>query len=559
MANVADIEPLVIRGHDPAPLGRWLGRLGWLGFFTLAVFGWRAWKGDGVMRAPDPEINAFLQACWVLVPAVWGYTLSAAPIRCDAPPAEVLLPGQRGSPAGPGWWHLALFTPALVLGCVAVAGAAVELNRDLGAYALTPGQGAAVAAVTFVTAVLWGHNGFQPPRVWIGDRGVRFGFAHYATWSEIDHVQERANSVGLHLTASPALPFANLETTDPGAKALVERMVREHRLRAEPGAAGLEVAVKATVAVLVLAMIGGGVFAMREALAPPLAVVAVALAAGLGTTWLLERVRGISKITRQPKRVFDLKKTTGDAASEAKADAAPADGEIGRSAAGTRILRHTAQAGAAVGAGEDARGEWKEKRAAHYEEWLGKCETVWHELVPLEPHIDVHIHPPDRTRNRAFHTLITEGMSDARMKTPPGVGSDKSRIELLVYVPDFRVPEGGSNEMPFPLGVLKTLARLPFDYGTWLFVGHTIPNGDPPRPYVAGSELTTALLLPAISEPDGFTQGFDLDGDPVTFLSVVFLTAAETQLKLDKGLDALVDLWGDDIPWVLDLGRRSRV
>lgn len=276
-------------------------------------------------------------------------------------------------------------------------------------------------------------------------------------------------------------------------------------------------------------------------------------------TWLLERVRGISKVTRQPKRVFDVKKKDAGAVAEPTSSAAPVDDEIGRSAAGTRILRHTAAVGTAAPAGESGRDEWKERRSAHYAEWLGECETVWHEIVPLEPHIDISVHPPDRTRNRAFYTLVTEGMSDARMKTPPGVGSDRSRIELLVYVPEFRVPAEGTKEMPFPLGVLKTLARLPFDYGTWLYIGHTVPNGDPPRPYVAGSSLTTALLLPAISEPDGFTQGFTLDGDPVTFLSVVFLTAAETQLKLDKGLDALVDLWGDDIPWVLDLHRRSKV
>ena len=44
--------------------------------------------------------------------------------------------------------------------------------------------------------------------------------------------------------------------------------------------------------------------------------------------------------------------------------------------------------------------------------------------------------------------------------------------------PDFETPGGY-----WPYRMLKELARLPHEFDTFLWKGHTVPNGDPPQPY----------------------------------------------------------------------------
>src|SRR5439155_3323473 len=83
------------------------------------------------------------------------------------------------------------------------------------------------------------------------------------------------------------------------------------------------------------------------------------------------------------------------------------------------------------------------------------------------------------------------GMSEFPMRVPIENPDDLGLIPevrfaelLLALPPDWPLaPEAFNDEANYwPLRWLKKLARLAHRMDGWLGLGHTVPNGDPPRP-----------------------------------------------------------------------------
>jgi hypothetical protein len=198
-------------------------------------------------------------------------------------------------------------------------------------------------------------------------------------------------------------------------------------------------------------------------------------------------------------------------------------------------------------------------RAHHYERWFGKPRMFWQENEVESPPVHIVAYPPTPERDRDFFTLVTTGMSDARMPLPPDADSALARAELLLYVlpPDM---EFNPARPPWFVSVLHSLAHMPWRRDVWLGEAHTIPNGDPSQPFVPRSPLTTALLLPPIFEPPEFADSLLLNGERVNFYWVTFLTDSECQYKLEHGYEALMQKFEDvNFPHVLDAFRPSTV
>lgn len=203
--------------------------------------------------------------------------------------------------------------------------------------------------------------------------------------------------------------------------------------------------------------------------------------------------------------------------------------------------------------------EWQELRERHYKKWLGESENilVWQEIMPVIPHVDIHVFPPLKELDRNFYTLITSGMSDEKMTLPKKIDGQNARAELVFYVSDVDIKPYQTEE-PWYITSMRFLAHFPFDFKSWLAVSHTLPNGNPPTPVVEGSSLTTALFLTPIFEPKEFVQDFKLGDEKVNFLWLTFLSNEETEYKLVHGYNALVDkLNSDNMPQVFNPFRRS--
>ena len=209
---------------------------------------------------------------------------------------------------------------------------------------------------------------------------------------------------------------------------------------------------------------------------------------------------------------------------------------------------------------QPASGDWPHGDALrnHLRAHLGPAENVWHEVVSEFVHIDVHIHEP--TPQCPALVLVTEGMSRLPM-TVPKERSDRRWAELVLCLPrDWPLgPEDIKDARNYwPLRWLYTLARLPHQYGTWLGFGHTIPNGDPPRPFASDTELCCWLLTPPAIFAKGFGHVPLASGETLHLYTPIPIHRSEIEFKQKRGAEPLIErLWQAKGLGVLDVRRRA--
>jgi hypothetical protein len=222
-------------------------------------------------------------------------------------------------------------------------------------------------------------------------------------------------------------------------------------------------------------------------------------------------------------------------------------------AGGSQILRygHDTASQSPIGFPDEDTTTHAAARETVYQRFFGDCDLVHHEVIPLIPHVDVYVFPPGYA-DRDFYTLVTGGMSDIPMTVPPQAGHTRQRAELVLYChePDERY-----------LSLLRHLAHFPHDNRTWFGHGHTMANGQPSQSLFPDSDLDSFLFLSSVLKPDStLAEELVINSDPVNLLWVVPITTPESDLKLERGINALLDLFGErQHPFILDEQRRSYV
>jgi len=189
---------------------------------------------------------------------------------------------------------------------------------------------------------------------------------------------------------------------------------------------------------------------------------------------------------------------------------------------------------------------------------VGQTAIVYHEIVSDLVHIDIHVVEP--TPSRDFYTLITTGMSDEPMTTPEGAkGYEYS--ELLICLPPSwpMFKEDWQEEQNYwPVRWLRSLARFPHEYDTWLWVGHTLPNGDPPQPYASNTRFCCALLATPVLFGDALAELKVDSQKTVYFHGFIPLYEEEIDVKLNLGTGELFDrLSRNGVTELLDIKRES--
>jgi len=222
---------------------------------------------------------------------------------------------------------------------------------------------------------------------------------------------------------------------------------------------------------------------------------------------------------------------------------------------GTEIVRHDEVETQIDIMGKNTARFVKSRKAA-YQKLFGEALGVSHELLPLIPHIDVYTFKRTSKKDgvhQVVYSLVTGGMSDLEMTLPRRAPKDvPRRVELIFYCAE---PRGEY------ISTLRWVAHFPHNAKSWLGHGHTMPNGNPQEPFWGSTELDTLLFMPPIVGKDQ-SLPFELqtDGQPVHFLWVVPLTTAECNYKLEKGFDAILDLFQQHRHrHVFDPHRRSYV
>jgi Suppressor of fused protein (SUFU) len=193
---------------------------------------------------------------------------------------------------------------------------------------------------------------------------------------------------------------------------------------------------------------------------------------------------------------------------------------------------------------------------------LERCFPGWngpvlHERISPTVHLDVMVVRP--TAVYPFLRLVTCGMAEQPMHVPPG-WCETHYVELSIALPPtWPVSMGAFRDERFywPVRLLKHLGRLPHDGETFLWTGHTIV-GNRSQLYAPDTQLCASVIVPPLIAPREFGE-FNVGGErSVRILGVLPLYAEELEVKLEHGLQALMDLiHGADLTDIVDPQRQN--
>lgn len=174
------------------------------------------------------------------------------------------------------------------------------------------------------------------------------------------------------------------------------------------------------------------------------------------------------------------------------------------------------------------------------EKQFGPPSVLIHTAPPGSPAMDLAVWAP-QARDVPYVTIATDGLSDQLLpseKAPADWACE--RAELIMYLPELTL-DPKTQQIPWELAFFRMVADLPARAGIPLHAFFVIANGDPPKPFVADSALTHAILLPPSVEAVEFRDGFDApDGSSVEYLWLDFFTAPEANTLRDGGPASLL-------------------
>ena len=194
----------------------------------------------------------------------------------------------------------------------------------------------------------------------------------------------------------------------------------------------------------------------------------------------------------------------------------------------------------------------------HINKYFGEVETVFHEIVSHDIHVDIYMIPPGVERN--YYTLVTMGMGAHRMNVPEDLAEYKlERAELAIALPpDWKLDQESLKDEKWywPIRQLKSTARLPIQCDTWLGGGHTVQMGKD-ETYAENTGLCGSILIsPPGLEKDGVICALPT-GENVNFYQLLPLYKDEMEYKIRHGSDALLEKMSGAVSFVVDPDRPS--
>ncbi len=181
----------------------------------------------------------------------------------------------------------------------------------------------------------------------------------------------------------------------------------------------------------------------------------------------------------------------------------------------------------------------------YIEEQFGSYDQVIHEIVSPDIHLDIIIVPP--TKENKYYKLVTMGMGAYKMQVPQELKQyELERTELVLYLPPTWNIKSNREEDYWPIRQLKTIARVPIQYNTWIGYGHTISNEQESTTYASNTNFCSMLLLNAINK-NYQTLDFRMkEKGKINFYQLFPLYKEELEYKQKKELNSLLNLFSDD-------------
>jgi len=177
----------------------------------------------------------------------------------------------------------------------------------------------------------------------------------------------------------------------------------------------------------------------------------------------------------------------------------------------------------------------------HIGRHIGPPNYVFHEEKSMFVHVDIHHVAP--TEQRPFHTLVTSGMSERRMRVPREQRNEAFAELFLRLPPEWPIFDPKAMKAPrwsWPLRMLTDLARYPHEASTWIGAGHLIQHYEPPEPYADSTAQCAALVMHPNTESAGFSR-MKLGRHDVHFYQVFPLYEEEVRFAFQHSLNAVLE------------------
>lgn len=174
----------------------------------------------------------------------------------------------------------------------------------------------------------------------------------------------------------------------------------------------------------------------------------------------------------------------------------------------------------------------------HVEKHIAEVQTVMHEVVGDETHLDLFFVPPQKGRD--YVTVVTSGISDKPMRVPRGK-EDFRYAELLMRLPPTWPLSRDSMEdgrYGWPIRCLTALAESAGN-NVVLSSGQIVPNGEPPRAYDESTGFSGAFLTTPKNNDSHFARMAVGRRSVVYFYEVLPVYAEEMLYALRRGSEVL--------------------
>ena len=195
----------------------------------------------------------------------------------------------------------------------------------------------------------------------------------------------------------------------------------------------------------------------------------------------------------------------------------------------------------------------------HISQHFGYYDKVYHEIYSPDIHLDIVKIDPSSERN--YYTFITMGAGAYQMNLPKGVLVPNRAEYLITLPPDWDVENINEERNYWPLGFLKTIARIPLNFNTFLSYGHTASSDEDSSSFADNTKLCSiALSYPEQFDPDCLTATFP-NGNGVIFYQMIPIYADELAFKrqCEGGMEEFEKYLGSVITKPLDINRLSCV
>lgn len=267
----------------------------------------RCWDKHIDIHFDEPWLNLGVHAGLIAVPLIWAGMITSMPIQFQ-PTKETSLGRTSFFQRFPAdWWAMFMMWPAVIF---AVLGLGHEMVAQYAAHpeslSTTPLHALGIMAVTFMFGCFYSIIllGTSAPRTLISDAGLRTGTLRFYEWENIHHLSKRGNLYSIHHTANPALPMASFIPENSEAQATLERYILERRVTVTNEEHPLFARVKLAVILGFLFILMLSIWLRLYTALALLWIDLIAFGTGIILTMLLERVRGVAKLSKY-KAVFE--------------------------------------------------------------------------------------------------------------------------------------------------------------------------------------------------------------------------------------------------------------